>query len=369
MDAKDVRLGIIGCGQIGLRHIQRYQDIRGAKVIAVADIKKDAREQGAALAGGARAFADFRKLLAMPEIEAVDVCLHNNLHAPVSIEAMRAGKHVYCEKPIAGSYADGRAMVRAARRYRRKLSVQLGSLFSPETKAARRLVDSGALGKLYYAKSVGFRRRGRPYVDGYGSAQFVQKRVAAGGAMYDMGVYHIAQILYLLGNPAPRTITGSTFRELEMHPQRRKASGFDVEELALGYARLAGGITLSVEESWAIHLGSMGSSCLVGDRGGLSLDPLTLHTTQADLELDAVAQVRQADTRWRSVEPTYAASDSPQHHWIASLNGALARPVDTAAIALNTMLISEGIYLSHKLGREVTAAEVAKKSRSTAIKV
>ena len=377
-----VRLGIIGCGQIGLKHIQRYSGIDGAEIAAVADIKKSARERGSKLAGGAHAFRDFRKLLEVDDLEAVDVCLHNNLHAPVAIEAMRAGKHVYCEKPMAGSYADALAMSKAAGRYRRKLSVQLFTLFSAETKAARRLIDAGALGRCYYAKSVGFRRRGRCYVDGYGSAQFVQKDVAAGGALYDMGVYHIAQVLYLLGNPAARTITGSTYQEIGMYPDRKRNSRFDVEELAVGQVRLAGNVALAIEESWAIHLGSLGHSCVVGDRGGLTLDPLTLHTTQADVELDAAAQVKQADTRWRSVDENYAAFDSAQHHWIATLTGTAAGRgsksrtpgfgdphVDTAAVALNTMLISEGIYLSQRLGREVTAAEVAENSKSTAIKV
>ncbi|NIR02001.1 MAG: Gfo/Idh/MocA family oxidoreductase, partial [Gemmatimonadales bacterium] len=80
-----------------------------------------------------------------------------------------AGKHVYCEKPIAGSYADGKAMIEKAESAGRMLAIQLFSLFSLETKAAQRLIREGYLGDLYYAKSIGFRRRGRPYVDGYGT--------------------------------------------------------------------------------------------------------------------------------------------------------------------------------------------------------
>jgi len=260
-------------------------------------------------------------------------------------------------------------MVRAARKCRRRLSIQLASLFSPETKAARRVLDEGLLGRPYYARSVGFRRRGRCFVDGYGSAQFVQRPVAAGGAMYDMGVYHIAQILHLLGNPAPKTVTGSTYQEIDMYEDRRKRSGFSVEEFAAGYVRLAGGITLIIEESWAIQLGSLGRPCIAGDRGGLTFDPLTLHTTAADIEMDAAVQAQAADARWHSVRDGYDAYDSPQHHWVASLRGSLRNPIDTAALALNTMLISEGIYLSQRLGREVAAAEVARRSRSTALKV
>jgi len=370
MNDAHVRIGIIGCGQIGSRHIERYMKIPGATIVGVADLSKTARDAAAEAAGGAKAFKDFRELLAMDEVQAVDVCLHNNLHAPVTAAAFKAGKHVFCEKPIAGSYADGLAMVKAAKRYRCRLSIQIASLFQPATKAARRLIEAGRLGKPYFARSVGFRRRGRCFVDGYGSKDFVRRHVAAGGALYDMGIYHISQILHLLGNPSARTITGGTYQEIDMYADRRRTSRFDVEELGLGYVRLADGVTLIVEESWAIHLGSLGHSCVVGPKAGLSFEPdgLKLYGTQDDLEMDSTVQADTADRRRHMVDPAYAAFDSPQHHWIATLNGSLAKPIDTAAIALNTMLISEGVYLSQKLGREVTAAEVVKRSKSTAVK-
>src|SRR5205823_4170765 len=110
---------------------------------------------------------DFRKVLKMADVDAVDVCLHNNLHAPVTIEALQAGKNVYCEKPMSGSYCDSKAMYDAARKTGKKLHIQLSTLYSAEHKAARRLIEEGALGQLYYARSFGFRRRGRPFVDGY----------------------------------------------------------------------------------------------------------------------------------------------------------------------------------------------------------
>ncbi|HET6427235.1 MAG TPA: Gfo/Idh/MocA family oxidoreductase [Phycisphaerae bacterium] len=366
---KTVRVGVIGCGQIGTRHIQNYRQMGNVEIVAVADISARARRAGAEAAGGALALADFRELLAMDEIEAVDVCLHNNLHAPVSIAAMEAGKHVYCEKPMAGSYADALAMHRTARRRRRKLAIQLYTLFLPETKVARHMIEAGALGRPYFARSVGFRRRGRSFVDGYGSRDFVDRDVSAGGALYDVGVYHIAQMLHLLGNPAPRTVTGSTYQELEMYPDRRRKSRYSVEELGLGYVRLAGGVTLVIEESWAIHLGSLGAGCIAGHKAGLTFEPLTLHTTTDDVEVDAAVQVKQTDTRWRQVYPGYAAYESAQHHWVATLDGTAAEPIDSGAVALNVMLISEGIYLSQQLGREVTAAEVAKRSKSSALKV
>jgi len=365
--AEKVKLGIIGVGQIGKGHIRRYQEIPGAEIVAVADINEEEAKRVAAEFDIPHVFTDFHELLKMDEIQAVDVCLHNNLHAPVTIYALKAGKDVFCEKPMAGAYVDAKAMYQTAKRLKRKLSIQLGTLFSQEAKAAKRLIDDGHIGKPYYAKSSFYRRRGRPYVDGYGSAQFVQKEVAAGGALYDMGVYHIAQILWLLGNPEIRTVSGATHQEIDMYEDRRKEGKYSVEELGIGFVRLAGGITFFIEEAWAIHLGGTDGSKIVGNKGGISLSPFGYFSTVSDMSMNATFELGPADTRWHSCFPDWAAYDSPQHHWIAALQGRVPL-IDTAGLALATMKISEGIYLSSKLHREVKSREVEKNSVSSAIK-
>ena len=364
----EVKIGVIGVGQIGKRHVDRYKSVPGARVVAICDIDEPELKRVAALHGIERATLDFRELLAMDDIVAVDVCLHNNLHAPVSIAAMEAGKHVYCEKPLAGSYVDARAMLECSRRLDRKLSMQLGSLFSRETAAARRLIEDGCLGKPYYAKSSYYRRRGRPYVDGYGSAFFVQKEVAAGGALFDMGVYHIGQMLYLLDSPEVLTIDGATHQEIDMYEDRRRDAGYNVEELAVALVRLAGGMTLFIEEAWAINLGGTDGGKLVGSRGGISLAPFAYHATIGDMEMDGTFNLASAEKRWQSCQPTASAYQGPQDHWVAALQGRVPL-LPTADVGLNTMLISEGIYRSQQLGRSVTAAEVAEASASTALSV
>src|SRR5437667_4460895 len=131
---------------------------------------------------------------------------------------------------MAGSYRDAAAMLQTAKTTGKKLSIQLATLYSNETRAAKELIDAGELGELYFARSTGWRRRGRPFVDGYGTATFVQKRHSAGGALYDMGVYHISQMLYLLGNPQVTRVSGKTYQKLDMDAKRKSRSGYDVEE-------------------------------------------------------------------------------------------------------------------------------------------
>lgn len=363
-----VRIGFVGVGQIAKQHLERYTQVPGARVVAATDIDEPELARVAGRFGIERTFTDYREMLKCADIDAVDVCLHNNMHAPVTIAALEAGKHVYCEKPMAGAYVDARAMLETARKCDRRLSIQLALLFTPESRATRRLIEAGMLGRLYHARSVGFRRRGRPYVDGYGTQFFVQKEVAAGGALYDMGVYHISQVLDLLGLPTVERISGSIYQETAMDPARCESSGYSVEELGMGFVKCAGGVTIDVIESWAMHLGKLEGSSILGARGGVRLDPFSFHSTVADLEMDSTFDLTSAEWRRHQLFEVESCYDSAQHHWIAALQGRVPL-MPTAETALATMLISEGIYQSHRLGREVTADEVAELSVSTALRM
>jgi predicted dehydrogenase len=363
--AEIVNVGVIGVGQIGKRHIAQYAQMPSVRLVALADVNAAELQRVAGEHGVGQTYTNFRELLANPEIEAVDVRLHNNFHAPVTIAALEAGKNVFCEKPMAGTYVDALAMYEARTRTGKRLGVQMATVFSSETKAARRLIDAGALGKLYYGRAVSFRRRGRPYVDGYGTNNFVKKEIASGGALIDSGIYQIAQMLYLLDNPEIRTISGATHQEIDMYADRRASSGYNVEEMALGFVRLEGGISLDIEVSWAQHYDDSESSKVLGARGGVRLNPLGYFNTTADMELNGTFDLKFAEFRLRSVDSTYDAYDSPQQHWIATLQERVPG-IDTAALALNTALISEGIYLSAQLGREVTPDEIRERSVSTA---
>jgi len=354
------RVGIIGVGQIGKHHVQNYSSIDDAQIVAVADINEAEANRVAEENDIPNVYADFRELLKRDDIEAVDVCLHNNFHAPVTIAAFEAGKHVFCEKPMAGAYRDAERMHQTAQETGKKFCIQLCNIFFKEAKAAKFIIDSGELGNLYHARSTGFRRRGRPFVDGYGTPTFVQKQNSGGGALYDMGVYHITTMLYLLDNPDVLRISGKTYQETDIDLTRNEISGFNVEELGLGFIRFDGGLTLDIIESWAIHLDKFEASSIVGSKGGLRLDPFSFYRSFGDLDLDTTANLDGFNWRLHTVREDGDAYDSPQQHWIAALQGRVDL-LPIADMALNTMLISEGIYLSDRLGREM--------SESTAIKL
>jgi predicted dehydrogenase len=368
MSKGPIRIGIIGCGQIAQQHMSTYAKIADAKMVGFADISEQAVQSSAKEYGAEFATTDFRELLAREDIDAIDVCLHNNFHEPATVAALEAGKHVYCEKPMAGSYADALSMLNKAQEVGKLLHIQLATLYSNETRAAKELIETGRLGDVYHARSTGFRRRGRPYVDGYGAPSFVQKRNSAGGALYDMGVYHISQILFLLNNPDVERITGKTYQKVAIDAKRLETSGYDVEELGMGFVRFAGDVSLDIIESWAIHLDSFEGSYLVGSNGGVRISPFGFFHGDGNLDLSATVDLGSARGRWNSVVGDGEVYGNSQRHWIAALQDKVPL-LPTAEIALNTMLISEGIYMSQKLNREVTAEEVKAASVSTAAKM
>ena len=361
-----IRIGMIGVGQIAKHHLSQYEEIEDVDIVAACDIDQSELDSVCDRYSIEHRYRNFRKLLERNDIDAVDVCLHNNFHAPVTIAALESGKHVYCEKPIAGSYYDGKSMVDAARSAGKKLHIQLANLYDSETKAAMRLIEEGALGRLYHARSTGFRRRGRPYVDGYGSPTFVQKEISAGGALFDMGVYHIAQMLYLLGNPEVVRVSGKIYQETAMDPVRRKKSGYNVEELGLGFVRFVDGVTMDLVEAWAIQLDGFEGSSVVGAVGGIRLNPFGFFSTISDMNANTTIDLDNFEYRNHQLKENEDAYDSSQKHWIAALQGRVEL-LDSAGIALSTMLIQESIYRSDALGREVTSEEISEGSVSSAV--
>jgi predicted dehydrogenase len=170
----------------------------------------------------------------------------------------------------------------------------------------------------------------------------------------------------LTGNPKLLRVSGQIYQEIAMDEARKQESGFDVEELGVGFAKFEDNLTMDIIESWAIHAPPFQGSVICGSEGGVCLDPFQFFTSMSDLTLTADADMWLDEYRNHQLDPKLAFYDSSQAHWAAALRGD-ADLMPTAEIALNTMLISEGIFLSGKLGREVTAEEIIELSTSKAL--
>ena len=372
---KEVRIGLIGTGVIAREHMMSYGKDPGVKVVAACDLNEAKLNEFCDMFNIENRYIDYREMLKRDDISAVDVSVHNNLHTPLSIDVMRADKHCYCEKPMSGSFKDAVAMYNASEELGKMLHIQLSLIYSNSTVAAKKFIESGKLGHIYHARSSGYRRRGRPYVDGYAEKEFVMAWMAAHGALYDMAVYHISQLLYLMGLPKLERVSGKVYQEIDMDPVRRKNCGFDVEELGMGFAFYENDLTLDIIESWAIHGGQFPNSSIHGSKGGLTIDSseydnpdaFTLYDEELGyprvIKLDMAAE----DYRQQQLNPAFGYYTGSIPHWVAALRGQ-CELLPTKDIALETMRVSEGIFLSSTLKREIFADEIPALSKSTSLR-
>jgi predicted dehydrogenase len=254
---------------------------------------------------------------------------------------------------MARNAKEAQAMFDAAERTGNMLAVQLSGLFSPQARAAKQIIDDGILGRVYYVKTSHYRRRGRVYVDGYATPHFVQKEKSGGGALADMAVYHMALMVWLLGNPEVKTVSASTYQEIPMDEKRRKESKYDVEELGIGFVRFEDDVTMFVEESWAINMDRDEGDCIMGSKGGLRLNPLTMFTDVAGIQVDHALDVESYKRHQQSVDENTEGYASSQKNFVWAQLGRVPL-VDSASIALKVTYITDAMYRSAESGREVS---------------
>jgi Predicted dehydrogenases and related proteins len=365
---KEIRVALLGTGIIAHGHAQDYQRIENVKIVAACDINEPKLTAFCDKYGIEDRYTNYKEMLKRDDIDLVSVAVHNNLHAPLSIEVMRSGKHCYCEKPMAGSYHDANKMKQVSIETGKTLHIQLGTLYDELVHASKKVIEAGLLGNIYHARSYGFRRRGRPFVDGYAEKEFNSKYWASGGALYDMGVYHISQMLYLLGLPEIERISGQVYQELDMDEKRRKEGGFNVEELGVGLVKFKGNLTMDILESWAVHANEFPPSEIFGSKGGLSLTrPLTFLTETVGYPTTTTFDMGAEVYRSHQLDPSLVLFDNSKAHLVGALRGQ-CELIPTKEIALQTMLVSEGIFRSGAVGHEVSAQEVIEKSEPCYIK-
>ncbi|HIE52589.1 MAG TPA: Gfo/Idh/MocA family oxidoreductase [Armatimonadetes bacterium] len=344
-----LKVGVIGVGAIGKRHVESYLACPQAEVVAIADVDETALREAVAKYDLKTAVTDHRELLALEEIAAVSVCTPPFAHASLTCDAAAAGKHVLCEKPMALNAREAREMVAACQKAGVKLGIcHARSRFSPAVEAARRYVASGALGRVYYARVSRFRRRGRPGLDILLSSQwFLEAAKAGGGALADIGCYDLDLILYLLAHPRPVAVSAMTFRGVGEPVELE--TPYDVEEHAALFVRFEEGLTATFETAWAANMDGGDGVRLFGTKAGLRLTPLRVYTEQEGLQVEIVPQVPERQERGESLIADFVT---------ACLTD--GQPKTPGEEGLTVMEIMDAAYRSARLGREVTIAEVRK---------
>lgn len=355
---KTLRVGIIGVGGIGKAHLKAFSAVPEAKIVAIADPNAERLAEMAAEFDVANAYTDVDALLRRDDVDAVAVCTPNYLHAPGTIAALQAGKHVLCEKPLATSTAEALAMTTAAKTAGKALMVAFSHRRRGDVQWLRRAVEDGMFGEVYYAKAMWMRRSGIPSWGGW----FTDKSRAGGGPLIDLGVHMLDMALYLMGEPHVLSITASTYSELGSRGKGffyppPAGQRFDVEDLATAFIRLEGGKTLALETSWASygkHGDSFGVS-LFGITGGAELE--VNHYVDKDT-LRVFTDIGGAPVEVRpNPEPRQGHLSIAREFTDLILRG--QPELEIGRDGLRRAQVIEAAYLSAQQGREIAVEDLA----------
>ena len=272
-----VRIGIIGCGGIANgKHMPSLKKIEHAEMVAFCDIVKERAEKAAKEYGtpDAKVYTDYKELLADKSIRVVNVLTPNKDHAGISIDAMKAGKDVMCEKPMAKTAADARAMVAAAKETGRKLTIGYQNRFRKDSMFMKSACERGDLGEVYFAKAHAVRRRGVPTW-----GVFLDEEKQGGGPLIDIGTHSLDLTLWMMDNYKVKSVKGSTFKKLSDQKETGNPWGdwkpeeFTVEDSAFGFIQMENGATIILESSWALNTLDVGEAqtTLCGTKGGADM--------------------------------------------------------------------------------------------------
>ena len=359
-EKQQISIGIVGCGGIANgKHLPSLSKVEGVKIVAFCDLEIEKAQAAAKQYGtpDAKVFTDYRDLLALPQIDVVHVLTPNISHSEISCAAMRAGKHVMCEKPMAINSAEAKKMLDCQKETGKKLSIGYQNRFRPECLYLKRCWENGDLGDIYYARAQAIRRRAVPTW-----GVFLDAEKQGGGPLIDIGTHALDLTLWCMDNYEPEMVVGTVYRKLGDRENSANIWGswdpkkYTVEDSAFGFVRMKNGATVYLESSWALNtlLVDEAKTILFGTEGGADMlggYPLRLngekysktYETHPDLAAGEVAYYSGANA-----DPGVAEANA----WIAYVRGEgelITKPEQAYVVTQ----ILEAIYESGKTGRPI----------------
>lgn len=252
-----IKFGLIGAGQIAYPSAKSISAHPDAEVVAAQDLNPERLRKLCSEEEIPRAWATAPELLADRDVDVVYIAVPNKFHAPLAIEAMKAGKHVILEKPFAMNAAEARRVIATAREEKRVFTVGMNMRFREESQAVARMARKGDLGEIYHGKAYWIRRQGIPKLGTW----FGNRELAGGGCLYDIGVHMLDLCLFAMDNFDAVSVSGVTctkfgnrgLGEGNWGHSDREHDTFDVEDFASALIRFGNGATVTLDVTWACH--------------------------------------------------------------------------------------------------------------------
>lgn len=347
---EQLRLGFIGSGKISQINAEAVARHERARIVAAQDLSEDRLLDLADKFDIPHRFTDSADLFACPEVDAVYIAVPNSFHAPLSIAAMKAGKHVLLEKPFAMNAREAEEVIRVSKETGCAFMLGMNQRYLADSQKIKAVAQQGALGEIYYAKAYWFRREGIPKLGTW----FGDKRLAGAGAINDIGVHLLDLCLHVMDNFEPVSVFGATYTKFGNRGLGEGNWGlsdavntvFDVDDLASALIRMRNGATISLEVSWAAHLADANRMNveLFGTEAGASLYPAKVYKRDS------------LDAEYRVIEKVAGEPDLPHcdklHNFINHLLDGEQLLV-TPEQALTIQRILDAVAESCKTGKSV----------------
>jgi predicted dehydrogenase len=258
MSKKVFKVGVVGCGGIANgKHLPALKKRPNVEITYFCDIIPERAEKARDEYGteDAKVCTDYKELINDPDLDVVHVLTPNREHAPITIAALEAGKHVLCEKPMAKTVEDAEAMLEAAKRTGKTLSIAYQNRYREDSMYLKTMCEEGDLGEIYYARALALRRRAVPTW-----GVFLDAEAQGGGPLIDIATHALDLTLWLMDNYEVDYVVGNSYRKLADRKNAANRFGpwdpeeFTVEDSAFGFVTMKNGATISIESSWAINL-------------------------------------------------------------------------------------------------------------------
>lgn len=364
--SKKVRVGIIGTGWIAEAHMAAYLNQPDVEIVAAADLIEGKAEAFFAKFGmEAKCYPSHKEMLddESLHLDAVSICTYNRTHAECAIYALKKGVHVLLEKPMCVTVEEAAQIIKAEKESGKVISIGFQPRMDENMKMIKRIVESGALGKIYYIQTGGGRRRGIPVPNG---TSFIEDATAGIGAVGDIGCYSLDMVLNAIGYPKPLTVSGYKSNFFGTRPDYctyvaqgtpQYAEKFQVDDFAAAFIRLEGGIVLDFRIAWAMNMDTPGDTIILGTEGGLRIPStecwngsvggnMILYHEICGQQTETVIPIIGGETDYDNLFNMKIRS------FLDAVKNGTEAPVPTSQILYNQAII-DGIYKSAALGREI----------------
>lgn len=345
---KKLKYGLIGTGGIGMaKHLPGYAQLKeDIEIYAACDIDEAKLKVAEKDYNIPHLFTDYHDLLKLKELDLVSVCLPNYLHAPVTIEALKMGKHVHCEKPMAMNEKQAQEMLDISKKTGKKLMIALNNRFTPCSKYVKKYIQDGNLGEIYFAKCGWLRRKGIPSVE-----WFQNKEKSGGGPLIDLGVHYIDLVMYFLDYPGVSSVVASTYTkfggtEAGLLYGSKPGWKYNVEDLVAGFIRTKNDVSVSFEISWASNVEKSKTFYeLYGTKGNIRFtdDEIGIFTTLNGQFADIYPKIR----------PELYGNETEFKHFVNCIMMDTDPSISIPEQGVKMMKIVDAIYLSAEKGMQI----------------